>query len=159
MSKDFGEVVLRGEAVYTKGRGHAVADLTAAQSVVERATLDYIVSLDFSLPSMPADTRLNVQGFQRVYFDGCGGDLAIRDDGFGASILLSTKLTSTLEPQILWIQNFKDGGGLVRPRLNWYAAKNATVGVGLDIFTGSSDGFFGRYGNRDRLYAEVRYDF
>ena len=159
VSKDFGEVVLRGEAVYTKGRGHAVADLTAAESVVERATLDYIVSLDFSLPSMPADTRLNVQGFQRVYFDGGGGDLAIRDDGFGASVLLSTKLTSAFEPQILWIQNFKDGGGLVRPRLNWYPAKNTIVGFGVDIFTGSSDGFFGRYGNRDRLYAEIRYDF
>ena len=159
VSKDFGEVVLRGEAVYARGQGHAVADLTATQSVVKRSTLDYIVSLEFSLPSMPADTRLNVQGFQRVYFNGDADDLAIKDDGFGASILLSTKLTSAFEPQILWIQNFKDGGGLVRPRLNWYPAKNSTVGFGLDIFTGSSDGFFGRYHNRDRLYAEFRYDF
>jgi hypothetical protein len=136
-----------------------VADLTAPESAVRRSTLDYIVSLEFSLPSMPADTRLNVQGFQRVYFDGDADDLAIKDDGFGASILLSTKLTSAFEPQILWIQNFQDGGGLVRPRLNWYPARNTTVGFGLDIFTGSSDGYFGRYHNRDRLYAEVRYDF
>ncbi len=95
VSKDFGDVVLRGEAVYANGQGYTVADFaTAAQGVVKRSTLDYIVSLDISLPFMPADTRLNVQGFQRVYFDGGGGDLAIKDDGFGASVLLSTKLTT-----------------------------------------------------------------
>jgi len=159
VSKDLGDVVLRGEAVYADGQGFAVADITAAQSVVKRSTLDYIVSLDIALPSMPDDTRLNVQGFQRVYFDGGGGDLAIRSDGFGASVLFSTKLTNAFEPQILWIQNFKEGGGLVRPRLNWYPAKNTAVGFGLDIFTGPSDGFFGRYNNRDRLYTELRYDF
>jgi len=101
---------------------------------------------------------LNVQGFQRVYFGG-GADIAIKSDGFGASLFVSTKLTSTLEPQLLWIQNFKSAGGLVRPRLNWLAAKNTTLGFGVDVFTGPADGFFGRYNNRDRLYAEVRYDF
>ena len=28
-----------------------------------------------------------------------------------------------------------------------------------DIFTGPNDGYFGRFNNRDRLYAELRYDF
>lgn len=159
VSKDFGEVVLRGEAVYTGGKRFALADLTAAESTVERDTLDYIVSLEITHPSMPPDARVNVQGFQRVYFDGGGGDLAIRDDGFGASILLSTKLGSAFEPQLLWIQNFKDGGGMVRPRLNWTPAKNTSVAFGVDVFTGSSDGFFGRYDNRDRVYVEARFDF
>jgi hypothetical protein len=90
---------------------------------------------------------------------GSVADFAIKSDGFGASLFVSTKLTSTLEPQILWIQNFKDAGGLVRPRLNWSAAKNTTLGFGVDIFTGPTDGFFGRFNNRDRLYTEVRYDF
>jgi hypothetical protein len=108
---------------------------------------------------LPGDTRLNIQGFQRVYYDGGGGDIVVKSDGFGASIFLSTKLGSALEPQVLWIQNFKDAGGLIRPRLNWYAAKNTTAGFGVDIFTGQADGYFGRYNNRDRVYAELRYDF
>jgi len=29
----------------------------------------------------------------------------------------------------------------------------------VDIFTGPDDGYFGRYNNRDRAYAEVRFDF
>jgi hypothetical protein len=155
VSKDFSDFVLRGEAVYTHGQGYSVADLAATQSVVTRQTLDYILSVEFSLPG---DTRLNVQAFQRVLFGGGGGDLAVRGDGVGASVFVSTKWR-TLEPQILWIQNFKNAGGLIRPRLNWSAAKNTTVGFGLDIFTGPSNGFFGRYHNRDRLYAELRYDF
>ena len=108
--------------------------------------------------ALPEDTRLNVQGFQRVFFGG-GRDLALRSDGFGVSVLISRKLANNLEPQLLWIQSLKDAGGLIRPRLNWYAEKNTTVGFGVDIFTGPDNGFFGRYNNRDRVYAEVRYDF
>jgi hypothetical protein len=156
VSKDFGDFVMRGEAVYSHGQGYSVADLSAAQSVVTRSTLDYIISAEFSLP---ADTRLNIQGFQRTFFGGGGGDLAIKTDGVGASVFVSTKMTRALEPQLLWIQYFRDGGGLIRPRLNWYAAKNTSVGFGVDIFTGPADGFFGRYNNRDRLYADLRYSF
>lgn len=156
LSKDFSDFVLRAEAVYTHGQGYSVNDPSAPQGVAVRPTLDYILSAEWTLPG---DTRLNVQGFQRVYFGGGGADIAIKSDGFGASLFVSTKLTSTLEPQLLWIQNFKSAGGLVRPRLNWLAAKNTTLGFGVDVFTGPADGFFGRYNNRDRLYAEVRYDF
>ncbi len=156
LSKDFSDFVLRAETVYAHGQGYSVTDPSAPQGVVTRSTLDYILSVEFALPG---DTRLNVQGFQRVFFGGGGDDIAIKSDGFGASIFISTKLTNTLEPQLLWIQSFKNAGGLIRPRLNWLAAKNTTIGFGVDIFTGPSDGFFGRFNNRDRVYAEVRYDF
>ena len=32
-------------------------------------------------------------------------------------------------------------------------------GDGVDIFNGPVTGFFGRYNDRDRVYAEFRYDF
>jgi len=156
VSKDLGDMVLRAEAVYANGQGYSTTDLSAPQGVVQRSTLDYIVSVDVPLPG---DTRLNVQAFQRAFFNGGGGNLVVKSDGFGASIFLSTKLSAAFEPQILWIQNFKNAGGLVRPRLNWYPAKNTAVGFGVDIFTGPDDGYFGRYNNRDRVYADLRYDF
>jgi len=156
VSKDLGDMVFRAEAVYASGQGYSVTEPTVPQGVVRRNTLDYILSVEFSLPG---DTRLNVQGFQRAFFDGGGRDLVIRSDGFGASILLSSKWTDTLEPQVLWIQNFDHAGGMVRPRLAWQAAKNATMAFGVDIFTGPDDGYFGRYNNRDRVYSEIRYDF
>jgi len=156
VSKDLGDMVVRAEAVYGDGQGYSVTNLSAPQGVVHQSTFDYIVSVEFALPN---DTRLNVQGFQRVFFDGGGKDHVVRNDGFGASIFLSTKWTDALEPQILYLQNFDHAGGLVRPRLNWTAGRNATIGFGVDIFVGPSDGFFGRYNNRDRVYSEIRYDF
>ena len=155
VSKDFSDFVFRGETVYTRGQGYNVADLASVSSAVERTTFDYILSAEFQLPG---DTRLNVQGFQRI-FHGGASDLAVRADGPGVSVLISTKLANNLEPQLLWIQSLKDAGGLIRPRLNWYPEKNTTVGFGVDIFTGPDNGYFGRYNNRDRVYAEVRYDF
>jgi hypothetical protein len=157
LSKDLGgDMVLRAEAVYTNGQGYSVTTPAVPEGVAKRPTFDYIVSIEWALPG---DTRLNLQGFQNVFYDGGGKDLVVRNDGFGASIFLSTKWTNALEPQILYIQNFDHAGGLIRPRLNWYAAKNTVAGFGVDIFTGPSDGYFGRYNNRDRVYAELRYDF
>ena len=85
--------------------------------------------------------------------------MAIKPGNFGVSAFVSAKITSSFEPQLLWIQTFGGGGNLVRPRLNWHPVKNTTLGVGVDIFTGAGDGYFGRYNNRDRVYGEMRYTF
>lgn len=156
LSKDLGAFVLRAEAVYTHGQRFGVTDPAAPNGVVEQETLDVIAGADFSLGGA---THLNVQAFQRAFLDGGGGGHIIKTDGLGGSLRLTTKLGARFEPQLLWIQSFKDAGGLIRPRLNWLLEKNTTLGFGLDIFTGPQDGFFGRYGNRDRIYTELRHDF
>ena len=154
-SKDFGPFVGRAELVYTDGRNFASTDPTAPQGVLARDTYDWVVSADFTLPH---DIRLNVQAFQRIYTKS-DSTLALQYGDWGGSVLLAAKVTPTVEPQILWIQTFGGGGGLVRPRINWNAFRNTTLALGVDIFTGPDDGFFGRYNNRDRVYTEVRLDF
>lgn len=156
ISKDFGSFVLRGEAVYTDGQAYTVDDLNDPDGVVKRNSFDYILGFDIS---MPADTSLNVQVFHRHIF-GDSDDIVPKTDGFGASVLISHKITSQWEPQLLWIQSLSHGGDrMLRPRLNWYVTQNTTVAFGVDIFAGPDDGFFGRYNNRDRIYTELRYDF
>ena len=154
-NKDLGSFVLHFEGVYTGGQNYASTDPLAPQGVLQRNTFDWVVGTDFTLPH---DVRLNVQLFQRLY-DGSNSTLVIQSGDFGASVQLSGKITAAWEPQILWIQTFGGGGGLIRPRLNWYPIKNTTVAAGVDIFTGPDNGFFGRYNNRDRVYTEVRFDF
>ena len=154
-SKDFGPFVGRAEFVYSDGRNFASTDPTAPQGVLPRDTYDWVVSADFTLPH---DIRLNVQAFQRIY-SASDSSLALQTGDFGGSVLLAGKITPTVEPQILWIQTAGGGGGLVRPRVNWNAFRNTTLALGVDIFTGPNDGFFGRYNNRDRVYTEVRLDF
>jgi hypothetical protein len=155
VSKDFGQVVARAELVYADGRSYASTDPNAPEGVVRKDTFDWIVSADFTLPR---EVRLNLQAFQRLY---SGGDstLALQTGSFGVSAQISGKVTPTLEPQLLWMQTFGGGGGLIRPRVNWTPIRNTVIGVGVDIFTGPDDGLFGRYNNRDRVYTEVRYDF
>jgi hypothetical protein len=154
-NKDLGSAVMRFEGVYTGSQKYASTDPTASQGVLPRDTFDWVVGADFSLPR---DTRLNVQVFQRLY-DGSDSTLVIQTGDIGLSAQVASKITSAWEPQILWIQTFGGGGAMIRPRLNWYPVKNAALGFGVDIFTGADNGVFGRYNNRDRVYGEVRYDF
>ena len=58
-------MVLKAEAVYTHGRQFTVLRASDANGVVPQNTMDWAVGLDFDLP---ADTRLNVQFFQRAFF-------------------------------------------------------------------------------------------
>ncbi|MCX7893858.1 MAG: hypothetical protein N2544_16010 [Burkholderiales bacterium] len=157
VTKDFDSFVLRGEAVYTYGQDFATTDPTAPRGVVRRNTLDYIASVEIPLDRI--NGRLNVQAFQRLYFAGSADAVALDSGTWGGSVLVAGKVTPTVEPQILWIQTVGGGGGLIRPRVNWYPFRNASVGFGFDIFTGPTDGLFGRYNNRDRVYTELRYDF
>ncbi len=156
-NKDFGSMVLHGEAVYANGANYASSDPMAIDGVVARPTVDWITSLD--VPFSEVDGRMNFQVFQRLYLDGGDAAVAIKPGDVGISAFVSAKFGGTWEPQLLWIQTFGGGGGLVRPRLNWTPIKNATFSAGVDIFTGASDGYFGRYNNRDRVYGEWRYSF
>lgn len=155
VSKGFEDIVFRAEAVYTRGQNFPTTRFSTPQAVVERSTLDYILSADLTFAG---ESRLNLQAFQRVY-DGGRDDIALNPGRFGASVLLSTKAALGLQPSIQWIQTFGGGGGLVRPRIGWQPYRNVSVAVGADIFTGPIEGFFGRYNNRDRLYTEMRLDF
>ena len=155
-TKDLGSIVARGEAVYTKGQNFAVNTGFPADGVVSRETLDWIIGIDYPLPS---ESRINLQVFRRTYFGGDDDNIVPHAAGSGVTALFSTKLSDRLEPSILWIQHFDGGGGLVRPKVTWSFMKNVSLGFGADIFRGSRDGYFGRFNNRDRVYTELRYDF
>jgi len=155
LAKDFGAVVLKGEAVYTRGRQFTVLRLADADGVVPQNTLDWALGLDFSLP---AETRFNAQVFQRTYFSH-DPDLFADKQENGYSLLLSHKLTDKLEAQALLISSFNRTDWLLRPRVTWAFERNWRLAVGADIFKGPSLGLFGRYDRNDRVYSEVRYSF
>jgi hypothetical protein len=128
-------------------------DPNAPEGVLRKDTVDWIVSADFVLPR---NAKLNVQAFQRWY-NGGEDTLAIQSGDFGVSALISGKVTPTVEPQLLWIQAFGGGGGLVRPRVNWTPLRNTTIGVGRHLHR-SRRRVLRRY-NSDQVYTELRYDF
>lgn len=155
LAKDFGSIVLKGELVYTDGRKFNVARPTAMNGLVGQNTLDYVLGLDFSLP---AETRLNVQFFQRVFFSH-DPDIVPDKRESGASILLAGKVWHNLEAQTLLIHSLNRSDWMLRPRLSWNFQRNWRWALGADVFGGEPTGLFGRFNQSDRVYTELRFSF
>lgn len=155
VTKDFGDIVLKSELVYTRGRQFTVLRASDSNGVVPQNTLDWALGLDFNLMT---DTRFNVQVFQRQHFSH-DRDLIADERENGLSLLLNHKLTDKLEAQALWISSLNRTDWLFRPRVTWNFERNWRLSVGADVFKGPPLGLFGRYDGQDRVYSEVRYSF
>jgi hypothetical protein len=155
LSKDLARVVVHAEAVYTHGRAYEVVDMSRTDGAVRQDTFDYVVGLDFMLPR---DGRVNLQGFQRYFLDHDSG-IAFDSVESGVSLLVSGKLTQSLVPEILWIQSLNGNDRMLRPRVNWAVHPQLSARFGVDLFDGPQYGVFGRFDDRDRVYAELRYAF
>ena len=155
LAKDFGSVVLKAEAVYTSGRQFNVTRAADDDGVVPQNTVDWVTGADFTLPT---DSRLNVQLFQRIFFDHDPDTFSKRRET-GYSLYLTHELTDKVEAQVLWISSLDRTDSLLRPRVVWNFEQNWRLTAGVDVFNGSAQGFFGRFANRDRAYADLRYTF
>jgi hypothetical protein len=155
LSKDFGDVVLKTEGVYTSGRSFTSVNIADSDGVARQNTLDWAAGLDFTLP---AETRFNVQLFQRQYFNYDSYNISDRREN-GYSLLLNNKFFNNWEAQALFIASLNRTDWLFRPRLTWNIERNWRLLFGADIFKGPPTGFFGRYDQQDRVYSEVRYSF
>ncbi len=154
LSKDFESMVLKAELVYTQDRWFEVTRLSDADGVVRQDVFDYAVGLEYPLP---ARSRLNLQVFQR-WFPDHDADMSAKAVESGASIYLSTHW-GPVEPQLLAVGSLNRGDWLLRPKLVWPFGRQWRLTGGVDIFGGGRDGLFGRYGDLDRVYTELRYTF
>ncbi|MBI1395603.1 MAG: hypothetical protein GC151_06445 [Betaproteobacteria bacterium] len=147
--------IVKAELVFTSGRSFNVTRLGDADGVVAKDTIDYAIGVDHTLPE---DAKLNVQFFQRVYFN---HDPDMLQDQFesGFTVRYKRPLRPKLDAVILWIQSINRWENLVRPRITWDAGHNLHIAFGIDIFNGPVTGFLGRFRDRDRIYVESRYDF
>ena len=126
-----------------------------SDGVVQQNTLDWATGLDFTLP---AESRLNVQIFQRQYF-GFNETIVSDKRENGYSLLLNTKVVPNWEAQALFISSLNRTDWLFRPRMTWNFQRNWRWVFGADVFNGAATGLFGRYDQKDRVYSEVRYSF
>jgi hypothetical protein len=155
LAKDLGVAVFKAETVYTRGRRYNVLRIDDDDGVVRQNTLDLVGGLDFPLPS---DTRLNVQVFDRTFFDH-DPDLVLARHEPGFSVLVNRKLTDRVEAEILYISSLRRTDWMLRPRIAWDFQPNWRLILGTDVFAGPALGLFGQFDNRDRLYTELRYSF
>ena len=155
LSNDLGPAVFKAEAVYTRGRSYSVLRAADADGVVRQNTLDIVAGLDFALPQ---DTRLDLQLFQRTYFDH-DPDIVPKRNEPGFSILLNHKLGDHVEAELLWITSLSRSDWMLRPHIAWNFRTDWQWRFGVDVFNGPPLGPFGEFANRDRVYTELRYAF
>ncbi|WP_313953120.1 DUF1302 family protein [Accumulibacter sp.] len=155
VAKDLGAVVLKGEAVYTRGQKYQVTNLSSANGLVDQNTLTWVLGLDFT---QFADTRINAQVFQSHFFDHNPYIIESTNEN-GVSFLVNHKFNDRFDAEALWIGSVNRTDWMLRPRVGWNFEKNWKLAVGVDIFQGPALGFFGRYDASDRVYSEVRYSF
>lgn len=155
LSKDLGFGVMKGELVYTRGRSFEVVDLTTPGGVARQNTVDWALGLDMNVGR---DLMVNAQVFQRVFLDRAE-TLAYDRNESGASLLLRYPFTPTLRGEVLAIASLNRNDWMLRPSLTVTLAKQWRAVVGVDVFKGPPEGFFGRYDANDRVYGEVRYTF
>jgi hypothetical protein len=148
--KDFG---LRGEAAYYDERSFLTSSLTS----VRKPMFHYIVGADYSGES---DWYANVQF----------GHLVI--SGYEDDILYFKRDNTSLNGQLgveFWRGNFEaavrydywlsDGGYYLYPRLICRYVRNLDITLGLNVFGGESDTFYGAYDANDQVFLSLKYFF
>lgn len=151
-SKDMGQFVLKGEAVYTRGRRFNTLDPAATYGLKSSPTLDYAVGVDVPFGS---EWRVNAQYFARVHFDHAQGMLAEREEP-GVTLQVVRTIGSDFEVEFLAASSLIRSDYMLRPKLTWKFAPEWRALVGVDYFEGRSTALFGRFDDSDRVYFEVR---
>jgi hypothetical protein len=156
LGKDLRPVVLKAEAIYTKDRLFSVTTPADLDGLVEQDLLDYVIGLDWAFPK---DTRVNAQVFQR-WFPDHDPDMILKKAESGFSLLLSTQaLHSKVESELLWVKSLNRDDWLAQFKITWKAGRKLRLAAGADVFHGPQAGLFGQFGEKDRVYTEIRYSF
>lgn len=156
LGKDLGPMVLKAEAIYTGDKLFETTDAADSDGLVQQNIFDYVVGLEWSFPH---ETRLNVQAFQRYFFNHDPNIVPDRTES-GVSLLLSTQVFHPkLEPELLLINSLNRTDWSAQFKLTWKPDGNWRFAGGVDAFNGPAYGLFGRFKNTDRVYAEARYTF
>ena len=165
-----GRYGLRAEAAYTWTANAGVNDFLVKKPFLymvmggDRTFFDYLnVNIqyyfrhvtNYSDPQAIADPLLRSVAIQ-------GAVLSNQFDRFqhGVSIRVSNKwFNETLEGEIAAVASFGRSNYFIRPKLVYAFNDNIKGSLGLDIYRGESNTFFGQLRNSSLLFAEMKYGF
>ncbi len=155
-STSLGDDILRGEFVLNKGKEFATDDPAHRDGLAKKDVLDYLLSFDHTFAGK---VDCNIQWLQRILID---PEPSIRErkiKSFGSLWLETAFWNNRLEPEIFLIIGFNQTDIMVRPKITYHWTEHWQVALGADVFDGSSDGDFGRFDTKDRVYIEVGFHF
>jgi hypothetical protein len=139
LAKDFGSVVVKAEAVYTRGLNYEVTTWRCRRGgAAEHPDLGARPRLSPSSPIRGSISR----SFQSHFFDH-NPDIIQSTNENGYSLLVNHKFGDKVEAQALWIASLNRTDWMLRPRVSWNFEKNWRLALGVDIFNGRHRGTSG----------------
>lgn len=158
-SKEIRDVVFKGEFVFNKDARLPIFDATDLDGVVKRNLVDYLLGADYTFFEK---WETNLQFMERLIFNPTETLADNNEHRFRSSISFWVRTNffdKKLEPEILFITSLREADFLFRPKLSYKVNDHWRWRVGADLFQGPSDGIFGRFDRKSRLYAELIYEF
>jgi hypothetical protein len=139
LAKDFGSLLLKAEAVYTRGlRLSGDQSRRMLMGWFSQNTLTWVLGLDFT---EFADTRINTQIFQSHFFNH-NPDIIQSTNEYGYSLLVNHKFSDKFEAEALWIASLNRTDWMLRPRVTWNLEKNWRYRAGCGYFQRLATGVF-----------------
>jgi hypothetical protein len=71
-------------------------------------------------------------------------------------VLVNRKFGDSFEAEVLYASSLNRSDYMVRPKVIWNITQEWRGQLGADLFGGRDQGMFGRFGDSDRVYVEVR---
>ncbi len=147
-------VVLRGEGAYYNGKYFLTSDPRAADGVVPKGSVNYLVGLDFSL----FDIKLSGQFIQQIILDYSSDLIDEEYQNTATALMRKTFFRETLRLELFGYFGLTDKDSLIRPKIYYNFADGFDLILGANIFSGDK-GMFGQYNNNDMIYTKIKYSF
>lgn len=155
-SNAFGSLTTRGEIGFSSGRYYQNGSLLDLDGVSQSNEVTYVLGFDWFGISQ---TFLSFQFFQSILTDHPTGTIRGRTDNSITLLYQRTAVNDKLKAELLWLQNFNDKDGLVRPKISYDVRSGLKVWTGVDVIYGTSKGLFGQYNRNDRFIAGWEWGF
>ena len=155
-SNAFGDLTLRGEFGFSFNKYYSTTDTTDIDGVHETDEFAYVIGLDWFGFS---ETLLSVQFFQNILADDAAGLLRDQVENTMSFLAQRDFRNDTFTVSNIWVHNFNDDDGFVRPKLEYKLRDDLDVWVGVDFFYGTQHGLYGQFDQTDRLILGLNWGF
>lgn len=154
-STTLGSFVIRGESAYYSGKYFQTMDPLAADSIIEKNYIHYLIGADFTI----AGIKMSTQFISQVILD--YNDYILKDQFENTMTFLARKdfLRETLALELFTYIGLNKGDSLVRLKATYKLVDGFDILLGANIFSGDTTGSFGQYGDNDMLYMKFKYSF
>ncbi len=151
-----GKYDIHAEAVYGKNDWAPTTFSNVREGLVNKDTLNYAFQIK---PKILPNLDLTLQYVVRSVLDHTPDLMVDENEQFATIDIRKFFAKPKLTPIITTHLGTQRGDNLLRPRIMWEPLYNLNFTAGCDIFSGKSDGIFGRYDRADRYYLETEYRF